>query len=48
FIVMYAFFKILDKIIPLRVTEEMEMEGLDQTEVAVTAYPDFNLQKTHR
>jgi Amt family ammonium transporter len=48
FIVMYAFFKILDKIIPLRVTEEMEMEGLDQTEVAVTAYPDFTLQKTHR
>ena len=48
FIVMYAFFKILDKIIPLRATEEMEIEGLDQTEVAVTAYPDFSLQKTHR
>ena len=48
FIVMYAFFKILDKIIPLRAAEEMELEGLDQTEVAVTAYPDFTLQKTHR
>lgn len=48
FIVMYAFFKILDKIIPLRATEEMEIEGLDQTEVAVTAYPYFSLQKTHR
>ncbi|HEX9019674.1 MAG TPA: ammonium transporter [Nitrospirota bacterium] len=48
FAVMYVFFKILDKMIPLRVTEEVEFEGLDQNEVAVTAYPDFSLTKTRR
>ncbi len=49
FIVMYAFFKILDKIVPLRVPEEMELAGLDQSEVAVTAYPDFTIRnKAHQ
>lgn len=41
FLAMYAFFTVLNKIVPLRVSEEMEEEGLDQSEVAVTAYPDF-------
>jgi ammonium transporter, Amt family len=44
FVVMFVFFKILDAIIPLRVSEEMEMEGLDQSEVAVSAYPDFTIR----
>ncbi len=44
FIVMFIFFKILDAFIPLRVSEEMEMEGLDQSEVAVSAYPDFTIR----
>jgi len=48
FITMFVFFKALDKIIPLRVPAEQEIEGLDQHEVAVTAYPDFSLRKTHR
>jgi len=48
FIIMYVFFKVLDKIIPLRVPAELEIEGLDQAEVAVSAYPDFNMRKTHR
>lgn len=48
FVVMYVFFKILNKITPLRVSEEVEVEGLDQAEVAVTAYPDFSIHKTHR
>jgi len=48
FTIMYVFFKVLDKIIPLRVSAEMEIEGLDQAEVAVSAYPDFNMRKTHR
>ncbi len=48
FIVMYAFFKILDRVIPLRVSGEVEFEGLDQSEVAVTAYPDFSITKTRR
>jgi Amt family ammonium transporter len=46
--VMFVFFKLLDRIIPLRVSEEVEFEGLDQSEVAVTAYPDFNIAKTRR
>ena len=41
FLIMYAFFKVLDKFIPLRVSAELELEGLDQSEVAVLAYPDF-------
>jgi len=48
FIIMYVFFKVLDKITPLRVDPELEIEGLDQAEVAVSAYPDFNVRKTHR
>lgn len=49
FIVMYIFFKLLDKIVPLRVSEELEMAGLDMSEVAVSAYPDFTIRnKTFR
>ena len=48
FTVMYVFFKVLDRFIPLRVKPEHELEGLDQHEVAVSAYPEFVLQKTHR
>jgi ammonium transporter, Amt family len=48
FAVMYAFFKIVDRIMPMRVSEEVEFEGLDQSEVAVTAYPDFSITKTRR
>ncbi len=44
FIVMYAFFRILDKITPLRVSEEVEFEGLDQNELSVTAYPEFSIK----
>ncbi len=48
FVVMYAFFKVLSRIIPIRVPEEVEFEGLDQSEVAVNAYPDFSITKTRR
>jgi Amt family ammonium transporter len=48
FVVMYVFFNVLDRIIPMRVSEEVEFEGLDQSEVAVTAYPDFSITKTRR
>ena len=48
FVLMYVFFKVLDKITPMRVPAEQEIEGLDQHEVAVLAYPDFNLVKTRR
>jgi len=48
FVLMFLFFKVSNLIVPLRVKPEHELEGLDQHEVAVTAYPDFVLQKTHR
>jgi len=45
FVVMYAFFKILDKITPLRVAEDLEENGLDMAEVAVNAYPEFTINR---
>ncbi len=48
FVTMFVFFKVLDMIVPLRVKEEQELEGLDQSEVAVLAYPDFSLKQSHR
>ncbi len=48
FIVSYVFFKVLDKVVGLRVPAEVEIEGLDQAEVAVTAYPDFVTRHAHR
>ena len=48
FVVMYLFFKVLDKVIPLRVSEEIEFEGLDASQVSVTAYPDFGMAKNQR
>jgi ammonium transporter, Amt family len=45
FVAMYVFFKILDKIVPLRVPEEREIEGLDFAEVGGIAYPDFSVRK---
>jgi ammonium transporter, Amt family len=44
FIISWVFFKVLDMVIGLRVPKDHELEGLDQHEVAVTAYPDFNLR----
>jgi ammonium transporter, Amt family len=44
FIISWVFFKVLDKIVGLRVPRDMELEGCDQGEVSVTAYPDFNLR----
>src|SRR5208282_36481 len=48
FVVMFVFFRLLNKIIPVRVSPEVEFDGLDLNEVNVTAYPDFNLTKTCR
>jgi ammonium transporter, Amt family len=46
FAVMYAFFTVLNRIVPLRVPAEVELEGLDRYEVGVEAYPDFNQRRT--
>jgi Amt family ammonium transporter len=42
----YVWFKLSDKITPLRVPKDVEMEGLDAEEVGVLAYPDFTLHHT--
>jgi Amt family ammonium transporter len=44
----YVVFKLLDVTIGLRVDPEQEAEGLDQYEVAVVAYPDFNIRSSSR
>jgi Amt family ammonium transporter len=44
----YVVFKLLDLTLGLRVDPEHEFEGLDQHEVAVIAYPDFNLRNFPR
>jgi len=42
------YFKIMNNFVPMRVSAEIEQDGLDLHEVGVLAYPDFNLNKTHR
>jgi Amt family ammonium transporter len=44
----YVVFKLMDVTISLRVDPEHEAEGLDQYEVAVIAYPDFNIRSSSR
>ena len=44
--VSYVFFKILDKTMGLRVSPEIELEGLDIPEMGVLAYPDRQLLRT--
>jgi len=45
FAVAYLFFKLLDRVMGIRVESDIEREGLDQYEVAVAAYPEFNLRQ---
>ena len=47
-IIGYVVFKLLDVTMGLRVDPEHELDGLDQHEVAVVAYPDFNLRNFPR
>jgi Amt family ammonium transporter len=44
----FAMFKLLDVVIGLRVDPEQEAEGLDQYEVEVIAYPDFQIRTSPR
>ncbi len=41
FTMAYVWFKLSDKITPLRVSRETEIEGLDGPEMGALAYPDF-------
>jgi ammonium transporter, Amt family len=41
FVVMYAWMKLSNLIVPIRPTAEEELKGLDATQMGVLAYPDF-------
>jgi Amt family ammonium transporter len=41
FTMAYAWFKLSDKITPIRVTKEAEVQGLDLPEMGAVGYPDF-------
>ena len=43
FVMAYVWFKISDLITPIRVSKEVELEGLDGPEMGVLGYPDFQL-----
>ena len=43
FVMAYVWFKISDLITPIRVSKEVEIEGLDGPEMGVLGYPDFQL-----
>src|SRR5574341_512233 len=43
FVMAYAWFKVSDLIVPIRVSKEIEIEGLDGPEMGVLGYPDFQL-----
>ncbi len=47
FVLMYLFFRVLNLVVPMRVSKEAEEEGLDESEVSVIAYPDFTVRKDH-
>ena len=44
FVVSFIFWKIIDSIYGLRVTEEEEEEGVDISECGLEAYPEFSKQ----
>jgi Amt family ammonium transporter len=47
FAVSFAFFKVLDAVMGIRVSADVEIEGLDVPEVGVLAYPDFTALPAH-
>jgi Amt family ammonium transporter len=44
FVMAYVWFKVSDKITPLRVSKETELAGLDMPEMGALAYPNFKLE----
>jgi len=45
FAMAYVWFKISDKITPIRVSKEIELQGLDMPEMGVLGYPEFQMIK---
>jgi Amt family ammonium transporter len=43
FVMAYTWFKVSNLITPIRVSREIELEGLDSPEMGVLGYPDFQL-----
>ncbi|MBK7978078.1 MAG: ammonium transporter [Deltaproteobacteria bacterium] len=48
FVMAYVWFKISDKITPIRVSKETELQGLDGPEMGALAYPDFPIHSGPR
>ena len=48
FCLTWVIFKIIDAIIGMRVTAEVEQQGLDPFEMGSHAYPDFAMARTQR
>lgn len=48
FVMAYVWFKVSDLITPLRVSAEVEIEGLDGPEMGVLGYPDFQIHPSGR
>jgi Amt family ammonium transporter len=48
FVMAYVWFKISDAITPIRVSKEIEIEGLDGPEMGVLGYPDFQLHSSQK
>jgi len=40
----YLYFKAMNKVIPMRVTKEEELAGIDMSETGLVAYPEFELK----
>jgi Amt family ammonium transporter len=47
FAIVYVWFKLSDKITPIRSKEEDELIGLDLPEMGVLAYPEFSQTAGH-
>jgi Amt family ammonium transporter len=48
FVMAYVWFKISNMLTPIRVSKEIELEGLDGPEMGTLAYPDFSLHSGSR
>jgi Amt family ammonium transporter len=46
FVVMYAWMKFSNLIVPIRPSAKDELKGLDVTQMGVLAYPDFQPSKS--
>jgi ammonium transporter, Amt family len=42
----YVYFRAMNKVVPMRVSKEVEIEGLDMPETGVLAYPEFDLLRS--